>query len=131
MDDDCSLEKIEREMVVVATSSANKCTYCVVSHGAILRLYTKSPFISDQIAIDHNKAEISDKHKVMLDFACKFARTPELINKSDHKLLKSHDFEDKQIWDIGAITAFFALSNRMAHLLNIRPNIEFYSLGRS
>ena len=131
MEDDSSLEKTEREMIVVATSSSNKCTYCVVSHSAILRLYTKSPFLSDQIAIDHKNADISERHKTMLDFACKLARTPELIGESDHKLLNASGFDDKQIWDIGAITAFFALSNRMAHLLNLRPNTEFYNMGRT
>lgn len=112
---DSKLSKAEREMIVVATSGVNHCMYCVVAHGAILRIYQKDPLISDQIAIDHNKADITDKQKVMLSFAVKLARSPETITPSDHTLLQDHGFSKDEIWDIGAITAFFALSNRMAH----------------
>jgi uncharacterized peroxidase-related enzyme len=127
---DSKLSKAEREMIVVATSGVNHCMYCVVAHGAILRIYQKDPLISDQIAIDHNKADITDKQKVMLSFAVKLARNPETITPSDHKLLQDHGFDKDEIWDIGAITAFFALSNRMAHLIEMRANNEFYSMGR-
>jgi uncharacterized peroxidase-related enzyme len=127
---DSKLSKAEREMIVVATSGVNHCTYCVIAHGAILRIYQKDPLISDQIAIDPNKADITDKQKVMLSFAVKLARSPETITPTDHKLLQDHGFGKDEIWDIGAITAFFALSNRMAHLIEMRANDEFYLMGR-
>lgn len=127
---DGTLSKAEREMIVVATSGVNQCLYCVVAHGAILRIYQKDPLISDQIAIDHKKADITDKQKVMLDFSVKLARYPETITPSDHKLLQDYGFSKDEIWDIGAITAFFALSNRMAHLIEMRANDEFYLMGR-
>ena len=118
-------------MIVVATSSENKCPYCVVAHGAILRIYAKNPTLSDQLAINYNNASISEKHRLMLNFACKLARSPELITASDKKILTNNGFSDEQIWDIGSVTSFFALSNRMAHLMNLRPNREFYDLGRN
>lgn len=124
------LSKAEREMIVVATSGRNHCQYCVVAHGAILRIYAKNTQIADQVAVDHAKADITDRQKAMLDFAVKLARTPETMSDSDYKTLREHGFNDEDIWDIGAITAFFALSNRMAHLINMRPNDEFYLLGR-
>ena len=127
---DSGLSKAEREMIVVATSSANQCLYCVISHGAILRIYEKSPSISDQIAIDYTKADITEKQKVMLRFAVKLARTPELVTPEDHQPLEQHGFNKEDIWDIGAITSFFALSNRMAHLIEMRANDEFYQMGR-
>ncbi|MDC1310902.1 peroxidase-related enzyme [Burkholderiales bacterium] len=127
---DGNLSKAEREMIVVATSGVNQCLYCVVAHGAILRIYQKDPLISDQIAIDHKKADITDKQKMMLDFAVKLARNPETITPYDHKLLQNNGFGKDEIWDIGAITAFFALSNRMAHLIEMRANDEFYLMGR-
>ena len=127
---DSKLSKAEREMIVVATSGVNHCTYCVIAHGAILRIYQKDTLISDQIAIDPNKADITDKQKVMLSFAVKLARSPETITPTDHKLLQDHGFGKDEIWDIGAITAFFALSNRMAHLIEMRANDEFYLMGR-
>jgi uncharacterized peroxidase-related enzyme len=127
---DSKLSKAEREMIVVATSGVNHCTYCVIAHGAILRIYQKDPLISDQIAIDPNKADITDKQKVMLSFAVKLARSPETITPTDHKLLQDNGFGKDEIWDIGAITAFFALSNRMAHLIEMRANDEFYLMGR-
>ena len=125
-----TLQKTEIEMIVVATSSENKCPYCVVAHGAILRIYSKNPTLSDQLAINYNKSSISEKHRLMLSFACKLARSPELITAVDKQILTDIGFSDQQIWDIGAVTSFFALSNRMAHLINLRPNREFYDLAR-
>ena len=124
------LSKAEREMIVVATSGLNHCQYCVVAHGAILRIYAKDPRVADQLAVHYSRADISDRQKAMLDFAVKLARTPEAISESDHAALRDHGFDDEDIWDIGAITAFFALSNRMALLINMRPNDEFYLMGR-
>ena len=127
---DSGLTKAEREMIVVATSGVNHCQYCVVAHGAILRIYAKNPQIADQVAIHYPKADISARQKAMLDFAVKLARTPEAMAEQDYRSLRDHGFSDEDIWDIGAITAFFALSNRMAHLIDMRPNDEFYLLGR-
>jgi uncharacterized peroxidase-related enzyme len=127
---DSGLTKAEREMIVVATSGMNHCQYCVIAHGAILRIYAKNSMIADQIAIDHRKADITDRQKAMLDFAVKLARTPEAITEDDRRALTAHAFTDEDIWDIGGITAFFALSNRMAHLIEMRANEEFYLLGR-
>jgi uncharacterized peroxidase-related enzyme len=124
------LSKAEREMIVVATSGVNHCQYCVVAHGAILRIYAKNPQIADQVAIDHCKADVTARQKAMLDFAVKLARMPEAMNEADYQSLREHGFSEEDIWDIGAITAFFALSNRMAHLIAMRPNDEFYLLGR-
>ena len=124
------LSKAEREMIVVATSGVNHCQYCVVAHGAILRIYAKNPQIADQVAIDHRKADISPRQRAMLDFAVKLARTPEAVSEGDYQALRGHGFSEEDIWDIGGITAFFALSNRMAHLIAMRPNDEFYLLGR-
>lgn len=124
------LSKAEREMIVVATSGANHCQYCVVAHGAILRIYAKNAQVADQVAIDHRKADITPRQKAMLDFAIKLARIPESVTPTDQEALKLHGFTDEDIWDIGGITAFFALSNRMAHLLEMRANDEFYLMGR-
>jgi uncharacterized peroxidase-related enzyme len=124
------LTKAEREMIVVATSGVNHCQYCVIAHGAILRIYAKNPQIADQVAVDHRKADLSERQKAMLDFAVKLARTPEALTDADYNALRDHGFSDEDIWDIGAIGAFFALSNRMAHLIAMRPNDEFYLLGR-
>ncbi len=128
---DSGLSKAEREMIVVATSGVNHCQYCVIAHGAILRIYAKNPQVADQVAIDHRKADISDRQKTMLDFAVKLARTPEEITDADRQMLKQHGFSEEDIWDIGGITALFALSNRMAHLIEMRANDEFYLLGRT
>jgi len=125
-----SLSKAEREMIVVTTSGVNHCQYCVIAHGAILRIYAKNPQIADQVAIDFRKADITPRQKAMLEFAVKLARTPEALTEADDEMLRQHGFSDEDIWDIGAITAFFALSNRMAHLIAMRPNDEFYLLGR-
>jgi uncharacterized peroxidase-related enzyme len=124
------LSKAEKEMIVVATSGVNQCPYCVVAHGAILRIYAKNPQIADQVAVNHRKADISARQKAMLDFAVKLARTPEQLADDDHARLLEHGFSSEDIWDIGAITALFALSNRMAHLISMRANDEFYLLGR-
>jgi uncharacterized peroxidase-related enzyme len=117
-------------MIVVATSGANHCQYCVVAHGAILRIYAKNPLIADQIAINHRKADLTPRQRAMLDFAMKVALESHLIADADYAALKSEGFSDEDIWDIGAIAAFFALSNRMANLIGMRPNDEFYLLGR-
>ena len=124
------LTKAEREMIVVATSGANDCVYCVVAHGAILRVYAKNPLVADQVATNYRKADITPRQKVMLEFALKVAlHSAELVD-ADFDKLRAHGFSDEDIWDIGAITAFFALSNRMANLITMRPNDEFYLLGR-
>ena len=127
---DGNLTKAEKEMIVVATSAANDCTYCVIAHGAILRIHAKNPLLADQVAINYQAAELSDRQRAMLDFAVKLARDPQTICESDHDRLREHGFNAEDIWDIGAITALFALSNRMAHLTDMRPNEEFYLMGR-
>ena len=130
MEKEGGLTKADREMIVVATSSDNECHYCVVAHGAILRIRAKNPLIADQVAINYRKADITPRQKAMLDFAMKVSRDSRSIDAGDFERLRDVGFSDEDIWDIGAITAFFALSNRMANLLAIRPNDEFYSLGR-
>jgi 4-carboxymuconolactone decarboxylase len=126
-----NLTKAEREMIVVATSSSNQCQYCVVAHGAILRIRAKNPLISDQVAINYRKADITERQKAMLDFALKVSRSAETVGEADFDVLKSHGFDEEDIWDIAAIAAFFALSNRMANVTAMRPNAEFYTMGRS
>ena len=125
-----ALTKAEREMIVVATSGANQCLYCVVAHGAILRVRAKNPLIADQVATNYRKAEITPRQKAMLDFAMKVSRDAERISEADFAALKEHGFTDEDAWDIGAIASFFALSNRMANLTSMRPNDEFYAMGR-
>jgi uncharacterized peroxidase-related enzyme len=124
------LTKAEREMIVVATSGANNCVYCVVAHGAILRVYAKNPLIADQVAVNYRKADISQRQKAMLAFALKVATASAMIEDPDFEALRAHGFSDEDIWDIGAIAALFALSNRMANVISMRPNDEFYLLGR-
>lgn len=124
------LSKGEKEMIVVATSAVNDCLYCVVAHGAILRIYEKSPLIADQIAINYRKAAITVRQRAMLDFAIKVATCSGEIGEADFQALHQHGFSDEDAWDIGAIAAFFALSNRMANLSTMMPNPEFYLLGR-
>ena len=124
------LSKAEREMIVVATSGANDCLYCVVAHGAILRVYAKNPRVADQVAVNYRKAEISPRQRAMLAFALKVALDSATIDDADFSELRKHGFTDEDIWDIGAIAAFFALSNRMANLISMQPNPEFYLLGR-
>jgi uncharacterized peroxidase-related enzyme len=130
MDKDGGLTKAEREMIVVATSSANQCQYCVIAHGAILRIRAKNPLIADQIAVNYRKAGITPRQRAMLDFAMKVATESQLISDADFAALAGHGFSDDDIWDIAAIAAFFALSNRMANVTGMRPNDEFYMLGR-
>ena len=124
------LSKAEKEMIVVATSAANRCPYCVIAHGAVLRIYAKNPYIADQVAVDHRHADLAPRQQAMLDFAVKLARAPETITDQDRDQLRPHGFNDEDIWDIAAITALFALSNRMAHVTGMRANDEFYLLGR-
>ena len=124
------LTKAEREMIVVATSGANDCVYCVVAHGAILRIYAKDPLVADQVAVNYRKADLTPRQKAMLAFALKVATESATVVDEDHAALRAHGFGDEDIWDIGAIAAFFALSNRMANLISLRPNDEFYLLGR-
>ncbi|MGC6474761.1 MAG: peroxidase-related enzyme [Candidatus Puniceispirillaceae bacterium] len=124
------LSKAEKEMIIVATSAKNDCLYCVVAHGAILRIYAKDSKISEQIATDYTKADITDRQRAMLDFAVKTATHAAQIGEADLALLRDNGFDDEDIWDIGAITALFALSNRMASMAAMRPNDEFYAMGR-
>ena len=130
MEKEGGLTKAEREMIVVATSALNQCQYCVVAHGAILRVRAKNPLIADQVAANYRKADITPRQKAMLDFAVKVSRHTEEVGDADFDALRVHGFSDEDIWDIGAISAFFALSNRMANLIDMRPNDEFYLIGR-
>ncbi|MBN8968872.1 MAG: peroxidase-related enzyme [Rhizobiales bacterium] len=130
MEKDGGLSKAEREMIVVATSSANQCHYCVVAHGAILRIRAKNPQIADQIATNYRKADITPRQKAMLDFALKVCREAHTTSERDFTELRGHGFSDDDIWDIAAIAAFFGLSNRIASVAEMRPNDEFYLLGR-
>jgi uncharacterized peroxidase-related enzyme len=130
MEKDGGLTKAEREMIVVATSAANQCHYCVIAHGAILRIRAKNPEIADQIAINYRKADITPRQRAMLDFAMKVSRAAEAISEADFAEIAGHGFSDDDIWDIAGIAAFFALSNRMANVTAMRPNDEFYLMGR-
>jgi uncharacterized peroxidase-related enzyme len=130
MEKEGGLTKGEREMVVVATSAINQCIYCVVAHGAILRIREKNPLIADQVAANYRKADITPRQKAMLAFAEKVTTRAYEINDADYDRLREHGFDDEDIWDIGAIAALFGLSNRMANMANIRPNDEFYLMGR-
>ena len=130
MERDGGLTKAEREMIVVATSSANDCHYCVIAHGAILRIRAKDPLVADQVAINHRKADITERQKAMLDFALLVAEDSASVVEEDLDVLRDHGFSDEDIWDITAITALFGLSNRMANVLSMRPNDEFYAMGR-
>ena len=125
-----NLSKGEREMIIVATSAANQCLYCVVAHGAILRIYEKAPLIADQLATNYRKADITPRQRAMLDFALKVCLQQAEIDEADFVALRAHGFDDEDIWDIGAITAFFGLSNRMANLTGMRPNDQFFLMGR-
>ena len=125
-----SLTKGEREMIVTATSAANQCLYCVVAHGAILRIYEKKPFVADQVAVNYRKADITPRQRAMLDFAMKVSHNAHAIDDSDFAALQAHGFDDEDAWDIAAITAFFGLSNRMANFAGMQPNPEFYLMGR-
>jgi uncharacterized peroxidase-related enzyme len=124
------LSKGEREMIVTTTSAANNCLYCVVAHGAILRIYEKKPLVADQVAVNYRKAEIPARQRAMLDFALKVCQHSDQINDADFEALHAHGFDDEDIWDIAAITAIFGLSNRMASFSGMMPNPEFYLMGR-
>jgi len=130
MEKDGGLTKAEREMIVMATSSANQCQYCVIAHGAILRIRAKNPQIADQIATNYRKADITPRQRAMLDFAMKVSQQAQEISDKDFAEISSHGFSDDDIWDIAAISAFFALSNRIANVTAMRPNDEFYLMGR-
>jgi uncharacterized peroxidase-related enzyme len=124
------LTKGDREMIVTTTSAANQCLYCVVAHGAILRIYEKKPLVADQVAVNYRKADISPRQRAMLDFAMKVCTASHEVEHADFEALHAHSFDDEDIWDITAITAFFGLSNRMASVTGMMPNPEFYLLGR-
>ena len=128
--EDGHLTKGDREMIVTATSAANNCLYCVVAHGAILRIYEKKPLVADQVAVNYLKADITPRQKAMLDFAMKVCQHSDQIQDQDFAALHAHGFDDEDIWDIAAITAFFGLSNRMASFSGMMPNTEFYAMGR-
>jgi uncharacterized peroxidase-related enzyme len=130
MERESGLTKAEREMIVVATSGANDCHYCIVAHGAILRIYAKNPLVADQVAANFRKADITPRQKAMLAFALKVSQHSSQLVDDDYAAVRAHGFSDEDIWDIGAIAAFFALSNRMADLIGMRPNDEFFLLGR-
>ncbi len=130
MDRASGLSKGEKEMIVVATSGANGCLYCVVAHGALLRIYEKRPLLADQVAVNHRKADLTPRQHAMLDFALKVCLDSASVGEADFALLHAQGFSDEDIWDIGAITALFGLSNRMANLVSMRPNDEFYLMGR-
>lgn len=125
-----NLTKAEREMIVVATSSLNQCQYCVIAHGAILRIRAKNPLIADQVAVNYRKADITPRQKAMLDFAVKVSQQAHAVGESDFETLKEHGFTEEDAWDIAAISAFFGMSNRLANVTNMRPNDEFYTMGR-
>jgi uncharacterized peroxidase-related enzyme len=130
MKDTGSLTKGDREMIIVATSAANQCLYCVVAHGAILRIYEKKPLVADQVAVNYRKADIPPRQRAMLDFAMKVCSASHTVEEADFAALREHGFSSEDAWDIAAITAFFGLSNRMANVSGMRPNDEFYLMGR-
>ena len=125
-----NLTKADREMIVTATSAKNDCLYCVVAHGALLRIYAKNPVVADQVAINHLKADIAPRQRTMLDFAVKVCLDSASVNESDYAALHAHGFDDEDIWDIATITAFFGMSNRIANSIGMQPNEEFYLMGR-
>jgi 4-carboxymuconolactone decarboxylase len=130
MDKPGNLTKAEREMIVVATSNLNQCQYCVIAHGAILRIRAKDPLIADQVAINYRKADITPRQKAMLDFAVKVSQAAQEVGEADFDALKAEGFDQEDIWDIAGIAAFFGLSNRMANVTSMRPNAEFYTMAR-
>lgn len=125
-----SLTKADREMIVTATSARNRCLYCVVAHGALVRVYSKQPLLADQVAVNHSKADLPERQKAMLDFALKVCSASDTVDELDYGTLREHGFDDEDVWDITAITAFFGLSNRIANVTGMRPNDEFYLMGR-
>ncbi|MGY3034361.1 putative peroxidase-related enzyme [Bradyrhizobium sp. USDA 4354] len=130
MDKPGPITKAEREMIVVATSSANQCQYCVVAHGAILRVRAKNPLIADQVGANYRKADITARQRAMLDFAMKVSARAYEVDESDIQDLKAHGFTEEDVWDIAAIAAFFGMSNRLANVTSMRPNDEFFAMGR-
>jgi uncharacterized peroxidase-related enzyme len=124
------LTKAEKEMIVVATSAANQCPYCVIAHGALVRLFSKNPRLGDQIAVNYRQADLAPRQRLMLDAALKLAQAPQTFGANDVQALLAAGFSREDVWDIGAITALFALSNRLAHLSDMRPNDEFFTMGR-
>lgn len=130
MEKEGGLSKADREMIVVATSAENNCQYCVVAHGAILRIRARNPLIADQVAINYRKADIDGRQRAILDFAVKMVHDSHAVNDADFEALRGHGLDDEDIWDIAAITAVFGLSNRMANFLSMRPNDEFYGMAR-
>ena len=124
------LTKTEKEMIVVATSAANQCPYCVIAHGALVRLFSKDPRLGDQIAVNYRQADLAPRQRLMLDAALKLAQAPQTFGEADVQALLAAGFSREDVWDIGAITALFALSNRLAHLSDMRPNDEFFAMGR-
>ena len=130
MEKESGLSKAEREMIVVATSGANQCPYCVVAHGAVLRIRARNPQIADQVAVNYRKADLTPRQRAMLDYALKVCADSAAVDEADFARLREHGFSSDDIWDIGAISAFFAMSNRLASTMNLRPNDEFYLMGR-
>ena len=130
MEKESGVSKAEREMIVVATSGANQCQYCVVAHGAILRVRARNPFIADQVAVNYRKADLTQRQRAMLEFALKVALRSAEVGEADLAALREHGFTDEDIWDIGAVAAFFAMSNRLANMSSMRPNDEFFVMGR-
>ena len=130
MEKESGITKAEREMIVVATSGANQCQYCVVAHGAILRIRAKNAHIADQVAVNYRKADLTERQRALLDFAMKVSRRSEEIGDGDLETMRRHGYSDEDIWDVAAISALFALSNRIANFLSLRPNDEFYLMGR-
>jgi uncharacterized peroxidase-related enzyme len=124
------LSRAEKEMIVVATSAANQCPYCVIAHGALVRLFAKDPHLGDRIAVNYRQADLAPRQRLMLDAALKLARAPQTFGEADVQALLAAGFSREDVWDIGAITALFALSNRLAHLSDMRPNDEFFTMGR-
>jgi len=127
---DSGLTKAEREMIVVATSGANDCVYCVVAHGALVRIYEKNPYLADQLATNHRRADLTPRRRAMLDFALKVSLRSAEVEEADYVELRKHGFSDEDAWDIAAVAAFFAMSNRLANMTSMRPNDEFYVMGR-
>ncbi|QIO21061.1 peroxidase-related enzyme [Haloarcula sp. JP-L23] len=128
--EETELEREEVEMIVVAVSGVNDCLYCIVAHGALLRIYADAPKLAEQIASNHRTADVSEAHRAMLDFAVKLTERPAAVTEADVERLEAHGFSRRAVWDVGSVAAFFNLSNRLAHLADMRPNDEFYDLGR-
>nr|WP_254546448.1 peroxidase-related enzyme [Halomarina sp. BND7] len=129
--EDTALDRDEIEMIVVTVSGVNDCLYCVVAHGALVRIYAKDPKLADQLATNHRSADLSPRHRAMLDFAVKLTESPGEVEEADLDRLREHGFSDEAIWDVGSVTAYYNLSNRLATMADMRPNEEFYELGRT